>query len=179
MRKWLNRAVQPRREARQHDRRLAAARGADQCRQTLPADRLRQSCDRRIAAKKQICVLRPEISEPRIGARSDRSGRGVGGGRLLGRPVVDREILDVDGAGASNPLDLTTGDGCLDGAVRHREYGPTRRLPFGRSTEVHRADMHALGPRDALHDAAAHVELDPRHRLLADAVRLHLLDQLV
>ena len=172
MRKWLNRAVQPRREARQHDRRLAAARGADQCRQTLPADRLRQSCDRRIAAKKQICVLRPEISEPRIGAGGNRRGCGVGGGRLLDHPIVDREILDMDGADTSDALDLPAGDGRLNGADRHLEYGSTRRLAFGRSAEGHVADMHVLGPRDALHDAATHVELDLRHRLRAGPLRL-------
>ena len=118
MRKWLNRAVQPRREARQHDRRLAAARGADQCRQTLPADRLRQSCDRRIAAKKQICVLRPEIGQPRIGAGRNGLARAARGRRLLGRAVVNPEIFDVDGAGTGHTLDPATGDCCPDARSR-------------------------------------------------------------
>ena len=165
--------IEARRQAREHDRRLAAASGTDQCRQALLADRLCQPCDRRVAAEKKIRVSRPEIGQPGVWARRNRFAGCVRDSR-----PVDREILDADGAAADDALDLAAGDGCLDGGVGHREYGPARRLAFGRSTEGHRVDLYILGPRHPLHDDAAHVELDPGHRLPADAVRLQLLDQL-
>ena len=73
MRKWLNRAVQPRREARQHDRRLAAARRADQRRQALPSDRVRKLGDRLVPAEEQRRLSRAEIGQAGIGTGSNRA----------------------------------------------------------------------------------------------------------
>ena len=170
--------MQARREARQDDGRLAAAGGADQRRQTLPADRLRQPGNGRVATEEQLRVVRAEIGQPRIGAGRNRlAAIGCRAGSST-RAVVDREILDDDRAGTGDALDLAAGDGRRQLVVRHREYPLRRAKLLGGAPKFIEPICHVLGACNALHDATAHVELDFRHRLAADAVRLHLLDQL-
>src|SRR5437588_276100 len=83
---------------------------ADQRVQALSADCLGQPSDGRIAAEKQVCLSRSEIGQPRIGARRNRLTRAIGGGRPLRGAIVDCEILDVNGAGPGDALDLATAD---------------------------------------------------------------------